>query len=73
MPAMYEIKYLPSGETKKFAGSRGNYYELDNGTHIDKQTIPVWCHQCRTITHGEEVEPVDQIDKQLADLIDPRV
>lgn len=71
MPAMYEVSFAPDGAIKQFVGSRGNYYEFHDGSHIDLETTPVWCHDCRKIAHGEQIESLEEIDKQLADLNDP--
>lgn len=72
MPALYEIRYLPEATTKEFGGSRGNYYEFEDGSHIDVRSEPVWCRQCGDYTDGESIEPLKEIDRQLADLADPR-
>jgi hypothetical protein len=72
MPAFYEIRYLLQGTTEEFPGSRGNYYELEDGSHIDVRSRPVWCRRCGDFTDGESIESLDEIDRQLADLVDPR-
>ena len=71
MPGMYEIKYLPEGRVERFFGSRGNYYEFEDGSRLDVHTIPAWCRRCAGMTHGENVETLEEIDRQLADLHDP--
>jgi hypothetical protein len=71
MPAYYEIKFLPEGPVTRFAGSRGNYYEFEDGSHSDMETTPVWCHRCKEIIHGEEIESLDVINQKIADLHDP--
>ena len=71
MPAFYEIRWLPDGRTEKFAGSRGNYYEFEDGSHLDVETTPAWCRRCGKFTHAEEIESLADIDKKLADLSDP--
>src|SRR4051812_31310696 len=71
MPAVYEIKFLPSGETLPFYGSRGNYYELDDGTQIDVRAAPVWCDRCNEFAEGESIEILEEIDQQLRDIRDP--
>ncbi|HEV2296784.1 MAG TPA: hypothetical protein VGR35_23280 [Tepidisphaeraceae bacterium] len=71
MPGFYEIRWLPDGPTERFAGSRGNYYEFEDGSHLDMDTTPAWCRHCGKVTHGEEIEPLAEIDKKLADLHDP--
>lgn len=70
MPGMYEIRFLPDGPVAEFAGSRGNYYELDDGSHLDMHTTPIWCLHCGKVTHGERIESLEEIDRQLADLND---
>ena len=72
MPAFYQITFLPQGRVVEFAGCRGNYYEFDDGSHLDLHTTPAWCHPCGKITHGEELETLEDIDRQLADLRNPR-
>jgi hypothetical protein len=71
MPAWYEIRWLPEGRTEKFAGSRGNYYEFSESDHLDVYSVPVWCHRCATVTHGENLSSVEEIDKQIRDFNDP--
>src|SRR5436853_69594 len=71
MPSVYEISFSPSGETREYFGSRGDYYELEDGTYVDVRSTPVWCHLCHDFTGGESIEGLDEIDRQLADLGDP--
>ena len=71
MPAVYQIKFLPGSETREFHGSRGDYYELGNGTHIGLRSTPVWCVRCNDFTDGEIIEALIEIDRQIADLRDP--
>jgi hypothetical protein len=71
MPGFYEIRWLPDGGTEKFAGSRGNYYEFEDGSRLDMETTPVWCRHCGKVMHGEEIESLADIDKNLADMNDP--
>ena len=72
MPAVYQIQFTPSGETQEYFGSRGDSYELEDGTHIDVRSQPVWCRRCGEFTDGESIERLDEIDQQIADLQDPR-
>jgi hypothetical protein len=71
MPALYEIRWLSDGRTEKFAGSRGNYYELGDSEHLDLHSTPVWCHRCAKITDGEVLSTLEEIDQQIRDLHDP--
>jgi hypothetical protein len=71
VPAYYEIKFLPDGRVEEFAGSRGNYYEFDDGSRLDVEAVPAWCRRCGDIAHGERVEPLEKIDRHLAELQDP--
>jgi hypothetical protein len=71
MPGLYEIHWLPEGRTEKFAGSRGNYYEFSDTDRLDLDSVPVWCHRCAKITHGESLPSLDEIDQQIHDLHDP--
>lgn len=68
---MYEIRRLPDGPTEQFAGSRGNYYEFSESDRLDLHSVPVWCHRCGKITHGEDLSTVREIDEQIRDLDDP--
>jgi hypothetical protein len=71
MPAVYQIRFLFGGETQELCGSRGNYYELPNSTHITLSSSPVWCRLCNEFTEGESIEAIEAIDQQIADLWDP--
>jgi hypothetical protein len=71
MPALYRLLSLPAATAEELCGSRGNYYELEDGSHIDLRSRPVWCRKCRCYTDGESIESLDEIDRQLSDLNDP--
>ncbi len=71
MPAVYQIRFLPGGETREVCGSRGDYYELRDGSQIGVRSSPVWCRRCNDFTHGEAIEALEEIDQQIADLRDP--
>jgi hypothetical protein len=68
VPAAYEIKFRPCGRVDRFFGSRGDYYELEDGGRIDVRTRPVWCRGCGAFTHGEQIEPLNEIDEEVARL-----
>lgn len=68
MPAFYRIQWHPDGPTQDFAGSRGNYYRLDDRNDIELYSQPVWCHGCVKVTHGERIESIQQIDQRIAHL-----
>lgn len=68
MPAFYRLTFLPEGRTEDFAGSCGNFYQLNDGNEIELKSRPVWCDQCRKVTHGEQIESVEQLDKEIAGL-----
>jgi hypothetical protein len=71
VPAVYQIRFHPGGEVREFYGSRGDYYGLEDGSQIEVRSGPVWCHRCGGFTHGESIEPPEEIDRQIADLRDP--
>ena len=71
MPALYRIKYLPDGPEMDVCGTRGNYYEFDDGSRLDVHTTLIWCRQCATIRDGERIESLEDIDRQIKDLNDP--
>lgn len=72
MPAFYQLTFGPDGRIQRFAGTRGNYYEWPDGTRLEIDTTPAWCHRCAAVRHGERLETVEEIDQQIADLRDPR-
>ena len=72
MPGTYEIEFLPERRTSKLAGSRGNYYESADGTRMNLVAEPIWCCGCNAVSEGERIESVAELDRQLADLRDPR-
>lgn len=61
---------MPEGRVAEYAGSRGNYYEFEDGSTLEVLTTPVWCRRCGGITDGEEVESVEAIDRKIAELHD---
>jgi hypothetical protein len=63
MPGLHEVTFLPSGEVRQLAGSRGNYYLLEDGFLLEVRTTPAWCRQCRDFTEGEHLEPLDELDQ----------
>jgi hypothetical protein len=70
MSAFYEIKFQPEGTVVEFYGSEGNRYLLADGTFLRVNASPVWCRVCNEFAEGEIVEPLAEIDQQLADLRD---
>lgn len=71
MPGLYEIRWLSDGRVVRYAGSRGNYYELSETVHLDLHSWPVWCHPCGKISDGENLSSIAEIDEQIRDLNDP--
>jgi hypothetical protein len=71
MPSVYQIKFLPGGESRKFYGSEGDSYVLEDDNRIDVLSLPVWCHLCHDFSEGEMIEGLEEIDRQPADLRDP--
>jgi hypothetical protein len=72
VPAFYALTYQPDGRVERFAGSRGNYYEWTDGTRLEMDTTPAWCHACAAVRHGEQLQTVEELDQQIAALHDPR-
>ena len=72
MAAYYEIKLRPEGTFIEFYGSEGNRYLLEDGTFLRINATPAWCRVCQKITEGEHIEPMAEIDQQLADLEDEK-
>jgi hypothetical protein len=71
MSLFYDVIFQPENRVEGFCESRGNCYQLADGSRVAVQTTPVWCRRCGTVTDGEEVEPLDEIDRRLAELDDP--
>jgi hypothetical protein len=71
VPASYTITFLPDGRVERFFGSRGNYYEFADGSHLDIYAEPVWCNRCHRVTHGEAIPTIEALDQRLADLDSP--
>ena len=71
MPPVYEITFFPSGDVCEFFGSRGDYYELEDGSHLDVWSKLVWCRRCGDFTEGESIEALEEIDRHLDELGDP--
>jgi hypothetical protein len=71
MPGLYEIEFFPESRKEQMAGSRGNYYEFEDGSHLDLRSQPVWCCTCGNFSHGERIETLAELDRQIADLDDP--
>jgi hypothetical protein len=65
------MTFLPEGRVERFYGSRGNYYEFADGSHLDVYTEPVWCTRCLRVTNGEVIPTLESLDKQLAELGGP--
>jgi len=68
MALLYELEFLPKGQVEPFAGTDGNFYRLADGRSIPVLSNPIWCRQCSEVTHGEELEPVEEIEKKIINL-----
>jgi hypothetical protein len=71
MPGYYTITYVESGRTSEYAGTRGNYYEFDDGSTIGVKSRPVWCKVCKAVTDGEWIESVEELKQEIEDLTNP--
>lgn len=71
MPGFYEVRYPGESPNAEYAGMRGNYYELPDGSHVDLSSRPCWCVTCNTVTDGEWVETLQELEDELKDLHDP--
>lgn len=71
MALYYDVIFRPGDRVEGYGESRGNYYQLTDGSRIDVETTPVWCHRCGRFTDGEQVEPLEEIDRRLVELADP--
>ncbi len=70
MPGMYEITLLPEKEVHCFYGTRGNYYQLPDGSKLDVHGNPVWCRQCQTFSEVEWLQSVPELEQAIADYSD---
>lgn len=71
MPGLYEIKYPGDMPVAEYAGMRGNYYEMPDESHIDLSSRPCWCSGCNTVTDGEWIETLQELESELNALHDP--
>jgi hypothetical protein len=65
LPAMYEIRQFPDGTVRRFAGSRGNYYELPGPDRLDVECAPAWCRRCDGIAEVEDLSTLEAIDQRI--------
>ena len=68
MPVLYRIIFGANGESRTFAGCRGNYYEFADGRRLDLHSRPAWCTTCGKVVHAERLATLEQIDARLAEL-----
>jgi len=71
MPGFYRITFRPSGKSIEFAGTRGEKYVCPDGTEVAVRANPIWCLECGKITHGEHLETLEELDRNIADFEDP--
>ena len=69
MPVLYDIVFLPGGEVQQFGGSRGNYYELEDGNYLDLDSFRCGVRDAGD-PHGEDLGSLEKLDQELADLDD---
>ena len=72
MPAVFTLTFSPSERVQKLYGSRGDWYEWEDGARLGVRSKPVYCHQCGDFTDGESIETVAEITQQIADLKNPQ-
>lgn len=72
MPGYYELKFPDASLNSKYAGMRGNYYELPDGSLVALKSTPCWCKDCNQVTDGEWIESVEELERRLQDLQDPQ-
>ncbi len=65
MPGMYEITLLPKKEVHRFYGTRGNYYQLPDGSKLDVHGSLVWCRQCQAFLEAEWLQSVPEIEQAV--------
>lgn len=68
MPGYYKVKYSNGSADSEYAGMRGNYYELPDGSHVEVTSCPCWCLNCGTVTDGEWIETIEELEQHLVDL-----
>jgi hypothetical protein len=66
MPGMYEITLLPEKKVHRFCGTRGNYYQLPDGSKLDVHRKPVWCRHCQAFSEGEWLQSVPELEQAIA-------
>jgi len=70
MPGMYEITLLPEKEVHRFCGTRGNYYQLPDGSKLNVHGKPAWCRQCQAFLEAEWIQSVPELEKAITDYSD---
>ena len=71
MPGYYDIIYPDSRPDTEYAGMRGNYYELPDGSQVDVLSRPCWCVNCNSVTDGEWIESIAELEQKSQDLNNP--
>ena len=72
MAALYSVTFLATGKEEDFCGTDNDRYVLEDGSRKDVMPRPVWCKQCDRITLGEWVQTLEEMDRDYADLDDPK-
>ena len=70
MPALYEITLLPEGKVHDFCGTRGNYYQLPDGSKLNVYGSPVWCRQCQAFSEAEWLQSIPELEQAVANYSD---
>lgn len=57
--AAFTIRLLPDNEAQVLRLTRGNWYELEDGSRLPVATQPAWCPRCAAFVEAEFLPPTD--------------
>lgn len=57
--AAFRIRLLPGDRALLLHLSRGNWYELEDGSRLPVATRPAWCSHCEAFVEAEFLPPTD--------------
>ena len=57
--AAFRIRLLPEDRAVELRLSRGNWYELEDGSRLPVATRPAWCAHCQRFVEAEYLPPLE--------------
>jgi hypothetical protein len=71
MPATYQIRFSDSSNQIEWFGSRGFYYEFEDGATIGLHPTIAWCCQCEAFIDAEWIPSLEHVEEELRKRSDP--